>query len=128
MYLLDTNACIDFLDGRNKGVAARIAKEFGRLAVSTITIAELMVGSKTSTDPEGDRRKIETFVANIDVLPFDADAAALYGDVIRQVGVKRKSFDRLIGVQALLHSAVLVTSNGKDFTDIPGLTFENWAT
>jgi tRNA(fMet)-specific endonuclease VapC len=127
VYLLDTNACIDFLDARSEKVMRRIDAEFGRLAVSTITIAELKVGNKTSTDPEADRRRLAVFVAGVVVVPFDERAAAVYGDVVRDIGVKRKSFDRLIGVQALTQGLTLVTSNGKDFADVPGLKVENWA-
>lgn len=126
MYLLDTNACIDFLDARSKKVVQRIDKEFGRLTVSTITIAELLVGSKNSSDPEGDIKRVESFVAGVDVAPFDEVAAAIYGEVIRSIGVKRKSFDRLIGVQAIALGLTLVTSNEKDFADVPGLKVENW--
>lgn len=126
MYLLDTNACIDFLDARNPVVANRMEREFGRLAVSAITIAELLVGSQTSKDPDGDKRKVETFAASVEVVDIDQNCAAVYGDVIRKIGVKRHSFDRLIGVQALAHNMTLVTSNVKDFADVPGLKLENW--
>ena len=126
MYLLDTNACIDFVDGRSEKVRLRIDKEFGRLTVSAITIAELMVGSKFSTDPEKDKERVETFLEGVSVAQFDQAAAMVYGDVIRQIGVKRKSFDRLIGVQALSLGLTLVTSNGDDFADVPGLKVENW--
>jgi tRNA(fMet)-specific endonuclease VapC len=126
VYLLDTNACIDFVDGRSEKVRLRIDKEFGRLTVSAITIAELMVGSKSSTDPEKDKERVETFLEGVTVAQFDEAAAMVYGDVIRQIGVKRRSFDRLIGVQALSLGLTLVTSNGKDFADVPGLKVENW--
>jgi tRNA(fMet)-specific endonuclease VapC len=127
VYLLDTNACIDFLDARSERVMRRIDQEFGRLTVSTITIAELLVGSKRSTDPEADRQRVNIFVEGVVVATFDEAAAAIYGDVVRGIGVKRKSFDRLIGIQALALGLTLVTSNGKDFADVPGLKVENWA-
>jgi tRNA(fMet)-specific endonuclease VapC len=126
MYLLDTNACIDFLDARSERVMQKIDKEFGRLTVSTITIAELMVGSRTSENPEEDRKRLESFVAGVIVAPFDAAAATVYGDVIRGIGVQRKSFDWLIGTQALALGLTLVTSNTRDFADVPGLKTENW--
>ncbi|WP_417616132.1 type II toxin-antitoxin system VapC family toxin [Parasphingorhabdus sp.] len=126
MYLLDTNACIDFLDARNQHVADRIDAAFGHLTVSAITVAELRVGSKTSTDPVGDARRIDAFVAGVKVTAFDEASATTYGNVIRKIGVKRKSFDRLIGIQALTLGLTLVTSNEKDFADVPGLKIENW--
>ncbi len=50
MYLLDTNICIDFLDGRSEPLARRMEDNFGRLTISTITAAELFVGNRSSQD------------------------------------------------------------------------------
>ena len=95
MYLLDTNACIDFLDARSDVLRRRVVSATGQLTISTVSIGELLVGSKTSTDREGDRRQIEIFAATMTVAPFDHAAARMYGTVIRDIGVKRNSFDRL---------------------------------
>ena len=126
MYMLDTNACIDFLDARNEAMASRIDAHFGDLCISSITAGELLVGSRASSDPEADEQKINLFLAGVDVLDFDLASACLYGETIRLIGVRRKSFDRLIGVQALEHGHTLVTRNAKDFADVPGLKVENW--
>jgi tRNA(fMet)-specific endonuclease VapC len=126
MYLLDTNACIDFLEARSLALAKRIEANFDALAISTITAAELLVGPKTSEDPEGDAQKLDIFIASVQVVDFDLAAARAYGDVIRKIGVERNSFDRLIGVQALVLGFTLVTRNGKHFADVPGLRVENW--
>lgn len=126
MYLIDTNACIDFLLGRSEPLARRIEPAFERIAISTITLAELHVGHRTSTDPMGDLRRLTVFAAAILILPFDERAATIYGGIVREIGVKRRSFDRLIGSQALAVGRTLVTNNEADFADIPGLTVENW--
>jgi tRNA(fMet)-specific endonuclease VapC len=126
MYLLDTNVCIDFLDGRSEALAGKIESNFGKLTVSCVSVAELLVGSRTSADPEGDQQRIDIFLTGVDVVPFDIPAARVYGDIIRSIGVKRKSFDRLIGVQAVQLGLTLVTRNEKHFADVPGLRVENW--
>jgi tRNA(fMet)-specific endonuclease VapC len=126
MYLLDTNACIDFLAGRSEALARRMGDNFGRLWVSAISVGELMVGSSRSQNPQHDAERINVFVANVEVADFDLACARRYGAVIRDIGVRRKSFDRLIGVQALERGFVLVTRNGRDFADIPGLAIEDW--
>jgi tRNA(fMet)-specific endonuclease VapC len=127
MYLLDTNVCIDFLLGRSDALAARMADKFGSLAVSAISVAELKVGSRTSRDPEGDSRRLDVFLAGMDVMPFDEVAASHYGAAARRIGVKRNSFDRLIAAHALALGLTLVTRNEADFADVPGLKIENWA-
>lgn len=127
MYLLDTNACIDFLAGRSEPLAARMGENFGKLFVSTITVAELMAGIRTSADPQRDAQKIDIFVAGVERLDFDMACARRYGEIVSAIGVRRKSFDRLIGVQAVHHGLTLVTRNARDFADVPGLKIENWA-
>ena len=126
MYLLDTNACIDFLDGRSDLLAARIDEHFEKLWVSSISIAELMVVTKRSEDAKLDAERIDRFVAGIEVANFDLATARRYGAVVRAIGVRRKSFDRLIGVQALELGLTLVTRNERDFADVPQLKVENW--
>jgi tRNA(fMet)-specific endonuclease VapC len=126
-YLLDTNVCIDFLLGRSARLAERMAAEFDRLSVSAVTAAELRVGNRGSSDPVGDLRRVDTFLALLNILPFDDAAAQTYAEMVRQVGVRRRGFDRLIGAQAMASAMVLVTRNEKDFADIPGLTVEDWS-
>lgn len=126
MYLLDTNVCIDFLLARSDLLARRVEPAFERLAISAITLGELLVGSKSSSDPVKDQRRLSVFAATIEVLAFDEQAALAYGKLIREVGVMRKSFDRLIGAHALALGRVLVTNNEADFNDIAGLRVENW--
>ncbi|MDR6787760.1 tRNA(fMet)-specific endonuclease VapC [Sphingomonas sp. BE138] len=125
-YLLDTNACIDFLLGRSEPLARRMGEAFGQLRVSAITAAELRVGNRTSQDPARDAKRVDTFLAALPILSFDADAAVAYADMVRSVGVCRGSFDRLIAAQAVLAGATLVTSNERDFAGIADLRVENW--
>ncbi|WP_278392724.1 type II toxin-antitoxin system VapC family toxin [Sphingobium yanoikuyae] len=126
-YLLDTNVCIDFLLGRSARLAERMAAEFDRLSVSAVTAAELRVGNRGSSDPVGDLRRVDTFLALLNILSFDDAAARTYAEMVRLVGVRRRGFDRLIGAQAMASAMVLVTRNEKDFADIPGLTVEDWS-
>lgn len=125
-YVLDTDVCIDFLLGRSEPLARRMERAFGQLNVSAITAAELRVGNRTSLDPARDAKRVDTFLAALTMLPFEAEAAVAYADMVRVVGMRRGSFDRLIAAQALAARAILVTNNERDFADIPGLTIENW--
>ncbi|PCG15942.1 MULTISPECIES: type II toxin-antitoxin system VapC family toxin [Sphingomonas] len=125
-YLLDTNACIDFLVGRSDPLARRMGQAFGRLNVSAVTAAELRVGNRKSPDPVRDAKRVDTFLAAIGVVPFDADAASAYAEMVRAIGMRRGSFDRLIAAQAIAARLTLVTNNERDFAGIPGLAIENW--
>ncbi|SEQ93155.1 type II toxin-antitoxin system VapC family toxin [Sphingobium sp. YR768] len=125
-YLLDTNVCIDFLLGRSAVLADRMAGSFGALTVSAVTAGELRVGNRSSSEPGADGRRIDSFLSLLRVAPFDDAATRVYAEVVRQAGVRRNSFDRLIGAHALALAMVLVTRNPKDFVDIPGLKMEDW--
>jgi tRNA(fMet)-specific endonuclease VapC len=127
MYLLDTNICIDFLDGRSERARQRVRENFGNgLHVSSITEAELRVGPKTADNRQNDVERLDRFFAILTVHSFDSAAAATYGEMMRRVEMRRSSFDRLIAAHALALGFVLVTNNEKHFIDVPGLRVENW--
>ena len=127
MFLLDTNICIDFVDGRNVVAQQRVREHHARgLEISAITAAELLVGPKSSDDPVGDRQKVQTFLSLVMVHDFDGRAAEVYGDIVRIFGVKRSSFDRLIAAHAIALGKTLVTNNERHFAGVPGLVVENW--
>jgi tRNA(fMet)-specific endonuclease VapC len=126
MYLLDTHVCFNFLVAPTAALIARFDTHFGQLAVSTITVAELCVGSQTSTDPSGDDERLNVFLEGVDVHDFDEAAATEYGLIVQSAGMNRNSFDGLIGAHALALGIVIVTTNERHFADVPGLKVENW--
>lgn len=81
-------------------------------------------------DPEqADVRRalVDMLLGGIEVLDFtDADAAR-FGEIIATTGFsRRRTTDRMIAATALLHGATLITMNGDDFRDVPGLKLEVW--
>jgi tRNA(fMet)-specific endonuclease VapC len=127
MYLLDTNICIDYVDGRSETARRRVEANFRKgLAISSITAGELLVGARESDDPASDAKRIERFIGVVRCHDFDNAAARSYAQIAKAIGVRRKSFDRLIAAHALALGLVLVTSNEKHFADVPGLRIENW--
>lgn len=126
-YLLDTNICIDFVDGRSDAAARRVEATFrSGLAISSITAAELLVGARESSDPVEDAQRIERFIQVVHCHDFDEAAARSYAQLARSIGIQRTSFDRLIAAHALSLGLILVTNNMKHFADVPGLKVENW--
>lgn len=127
MIMLDTNACIDFARARSDRLRDRLEQAFDTgLSISTVTLAELRVGSRSESASPEDERRLDMLINVITVLPFDEVAADVYGGLVRQVGVRRQSFDRLIAAHALSRDLMLVTNDERDFTDVPGLKVENW--
>ncbi|MBB3983015.1 tRNA(fMet)-specific endonuclease VapC [Sphingobium fontiphilum] len=128
MFLLDTNVCIDFALARSDALRDRVRASYAAgLNISAITLAELRVGARHRGTVAEDGRKLDMMMHVLSVRPFDAAAAEIYGRMARAIGVRRKSFDRLIAAHALSLGLTLVTRNEADFADVPGLKVENWA-
>lgn len=128
VYLLDTNACLDFTLARSALLKERVRENYRKgLAISSITLAELRVGAQgPAADPLDDER-LDRFVATLRLHDFDRTAALSYGAIARQIRIRRSSFDRLIAAHALALGLTLVTNNERDFADVPGLRVENWS-
>jgi tRNA(fMet)-specific endonuclease VapC len=121
VFLLDSNICIYVLQNRSNVLTERLAaQDEGSLAISSITLAEVLVGygERAETDIG-----LRNFLDAVVVLPFGAQAARIYA---RLPFLRRARFDRLIAAHALVTGLTLVTNNEKDFADIPGLRIENW--
>ena len=61
------------------------------------------------------------------MLDFDGATIAAYCAILDHAGFsKRKVADRMTAATALAHSLPLVTLNGRDFRDVPGLVLVEW--
>lgn len=127
MYLLDTNACLDFTLARSDRLRVRVRAQNGLgMAISSITLAELRFGARRPEGDPADEERLDVFVGVLTVHPFDHAAAEAYGALSGRIAVRRNSFDRLIAAHALALGLILVTNNERDFADVPGLRVENW--
>jgi tRNA(fMet)-specific endonuclease VapC len=126
-YLLDTNVAIHVRDG-DAAITGRVAALDDAVLMSVVTRVELEGGVYREPAHATVRRaRLDTMLAAIPALAFDAVAADAYGRIVAHAGYsRRKLLDRMIAAQALVHRAALVTLNADDFTDIPGLKLEAW--
>lgn len=130
-YMLDANIIAYAINKRPETVLARLtAHDPEDICISAVTLAELEFGVCKSSRPEQNRLALMAFLARIQILPFDADAAREYED-IRQALSKRGN---LIGANGLLIAAharakglTLVTNNEREFSRVDRLRLENWA-
>lgn len=129
-YLLDTNACIRYINGRSPKLRAKLAST-PRLdvAVSAITKAEMFYGSAKSQTPERSLEKQIEFFDTIVSLSFDDAAAEVFGPLrpeLERKGMPIGAYDGLIAAIALAHDLILVTHNVDEFGRITGLKIEDW--
>ena len=128
-YLLDTNFVIYVIKQRPLAVLPTFNRHHGRMAISAITLAELMHGAEKSSDPARNLAVVEDFCSRLEVLPYDMAAAAHYGNiraVLEQQGTPIGVNDLHIAGQARSRGLVLVTNNLREFQRVPGLLLENW--
>lgn len=119
-FLLDSNILIYILRDAASHAALRLGEATrGSVVTSAICHAEVMHG--VSFDPVA-RAMADQLFGLVPPLPFDAAAGEQYATL----PFKRARFDRLIAAHALALRLTLVTNNGADFADIPGLKVENW--
>ena len=128
-YLLDTNIVIYVIKRRPVEVLGVFNSNATRMAISVITLAELMHGAEKSSKPAENLAVVEDFCSRLSVLPYTEKAAQHYGQ-IRTALEKR---DEPIGVNDLHIAAharseglILVTNNEKEFAKVPSLQIENW--
>jgi len=126
-YLIDTNIAIHARDGTD-AVLAKLAEHDGEVLLSALSLAELQRGVYRVASLTAIRQaRLEVLLRGLPVLPFDASAAVAYGRIIAQCGwARRRDYDRMIAAHAISSHSVLVTNNLADFSDIPGLSVENW--
>lgn len=129
-YLLDTNTCIRYLNGRIPQVFNRLeALPETEIVVCSIVKMELRYGALRSDYVEKTLTKQATFLNRFVSLPFD-DAAHVHAARIRaelaQAGTPIGPNDLLIAAIALSNNLMLVTHNTKEFSRVTGLQLEDW--
>lgn len=129
-YLLDTNTCIRYINGRAPNIRHKLPTvALVDVAVSSITKAEMFYGSAKSQTPEQSRQKQLEFLNTIQSIVFDDAAALAYGRIradLEKQGLPISGNDLLIAATALAHDLILVTHNTAEFQRVNGLYLEDW--
>ena len=127
-YMLDTNI-VSHLLKKHPAVARRVvAVPITAVCISAITQGELLFGLARRPDATALHAAVWALLRRVDVLPWDATTAPVYGAAraaTQHQGKVLAPMDLLIGAHALSINAVLVT-NDHAFGRLPGLTIEDW--
>lgn len=82
IYLLDTNACVVYMNGRGPRLRDRLDRiRPGDVAVCSVVKAELFYGAMKSRNPATSLAKQQRFLAPYVSLPFDDLASLTYGNL-----------------------------------------------
>jgi predicted nucleic acid-binding protein len=126
-YLLDTTVAVNLRDGDRVFRSFLMSAE-DTPSISAITRVELEGGIYAHPALTERRRKaVDALLREFFVLDLTNEIAGAYGRIVEQIGFScRKISDRMIAATALVHGLTLVTLNGRDFRDIPGLALLEW--
>lgn len=112
-YLLDTNVCIRYLNGRSVAIRERLrATRVADIAVCSVVKAELFYGAMRSNNPEQSLARQQQFLNLFVSLPFDDPAALIYGHIradLAASGTPIGPNDLQIASIARANSLILVT-------------------
>ena len=128
-YLLDTNIVIYVLKRRPVEVLSTFNANASRMAISAITLAELLHGAEKSSRVSENLAAIEDFCSRLEVLPYGPKAAQHYGAIraaLEKLGQPIGVNDMHIAAHARSEGLVLVTNNMGEFARVPALETENW--
>lgn len=128
-FMLDTDTCIYTIKRKPDSVRQAFNQYDGQMCVSTITQMELFYGTEKSANPARNAREVEGFIARLDVLEFDSNAAAHAGEIratLSRQGMPIGPYDQMIAGHARSRGLVVVTNNEREFSRVPGIRLENW--
>jgi tRNA(fMet)-specific endonuclease VapC len=128
-YLLDTNIVIYVLKRRPIEVLKIFNTNASRMAVSSITLSELIYGAEKSSNIDRNLEAIEEFISHLEVLPYDAKASQHYGQIkasLEKRGEIIGENDIHIAAHAISQGLILVTNNLHEFKRVANLALENW--
>ena len=126
-YLLDTNIVIYVMKRRPPEVLQTFNQHTGRMAISSITLAELCHGAEKSSRMADNLRVIDDFTSRLEVLPYTSKAAQHYGSIRAALETQGQTIgvnDLHIAAHARSEGLVLVTNNLGEFDRVPALQTE----
>ncbi|BDW11400.1 ribonuclease VapC2 [Polynucleobacter sp. SHI8] len=128
-YMLDTNIVIYVLKRRPIQVLDIFNQNTNRMAISSITLSELIYGAEKSQNISKNLDAIEDFISHIEVLSYDQKTSQTYGQIkakLEKNGEIIGENDIHIAAHAISQGLILVTNNLYEFRRVPHLSLENW--
>jgi tRNA(fMet)-specific endonuclease VapC len=129
VFVLDTNTVLDYFRGRGRVAERLLSVPPSEIALPAVSAYEVWVGVLGPQNAKRRQEQFETFLAVVEILPFEAEAALQAAELrhsLEREGQVIGPLDTLIAATALSHGGVLVTRNLREFSRVPGLKTVNW--
>jgi tRNA(fMet)-specific endonuclease VapC len=125
--ILDSDHCVAVLRGHlDTDVRVPFTES---LAVTTISVGELMHGAVKSARANENLARLSVLLSKVIILPYELAAARLFGRIkadLERAGSAIGDLDLQIASIALAYGVPLVTHNQRHFQRVPGLLIEDW--
>jgi len=129
-YLLDTNACIAYLNNRSSAICTRLQSlKSTDVVLCSVVEAELYYGVMKSAKPDENLAKLEYFLIQFFSFQFNSDAAKVFGRIratLAKAGTPIGPYDLQIAAIAVVNNLTLVSHNVREFSRVPDLCLEDW--
>ena len=128
-FLLDSSFCIACLRRRPWALQALARVPLNAVAISSMTLGELLLGSQLATNPGAERTNMEAFLRPIPVLAFGREEAGQWARldaILRKQGNRIETEDAILAATAMARNLTLVTGNAKHFGRVKGLKLVDW--
>ena len=129
-YLLDTNIVIYVIKNKPLSALKLFNEHADHMAISAITLAELLHGAEKSNAPARSLAVVEDFCSRLEVLPYGPKAAQHYGSIrsaLEKQGQPIGVNDLHIAAHARSEGLTLVSNNLREFERVEALQLANWA-
>jgi predicted nucleic acid-binding protein len=133
VFLLDTDVISDLMSATpsTKLVSRLAGVPYGQQFTSSITVGEVAYGAHRFQRRTAEllNRLEATLSGDIEVIPFDQDAAHQYGALrsdLERRGTPIWEADTRIASVALARGLTVITGNVRHFEMVQGLRVENW--
>ncbi|HAO30003.1 MAG TPA: VapC toxin family PIN domain ribonuclease [Treponema sp.] len=130
MYLIDTNTCIYFLNGKYPSVREKfLSVSPGEIKISAVVKSELLLGAFKCKSRKKTTEHVEKFLQPFEIVDFTDAMTYDYAEIrknLEQSGKIIGANDLLIAATAVHENAILVTHNTNEFSRVKGLKVIDW--
>lgn len=119
-YLIDSNAVIDFCNGKLPESGREVLFSIDRPNLSVITHIEILGFSRIDKKEE---KLLKLFISMAAIYPVDIQVSLKTIEIKKKIRIKLP--DAVIAATAIVHGLTLITRNVSDFQNIKGLDLLN---
>ena len=130
MFLLDTNVCIRFLEGRSERLRQKfLSVPKSQKCLCSVVAAELLFGAAKSKRREQTLGILMSFIQRFQLVDFDLNSALHFAEIRAELEIQGRPigpYDLQIAAIARANGMTLATNNVAEFGRVSGLLVEDW--